>query len=129
MNITHLRLTNFRRHEMLDIELKPGLNFIRGPNEAGKSTVQRAIELGLFRRPTFASAELDGLKPWGKPEADPGIELEFEADGHVGAVHKVFAGHKGTVEMTWADETVTDPAAVEATIAELTGLPSEKFMR
>ena len=71
MNITRLRLTDFRRHAELDIELKPGLNIVRGPNEAGKSTVQRAIELGLFRRPTFASAELDDLRPWQQPDADP----------------------------------------------------------
>ncbi|HEY5520362.1 MAG TPA: ATP-binding protein, partial [Candidatus Limnocylindrales bacterium] len=74
MNITRLRLKDFRRHAQLDIEFKPGLNIVRGPNEAGKSTIQRALEMGLFRRPTFASAELDELKPWRAPEADPHIE-------------------------------------------------------
>ena len=63
VNITHPRLNDFRRHAELDIELKPGLNIVRGPNEAGKSTIQRAIELALFRRPTFARAELDDLRP------------------------------------------------------------------
>src|SRR4051794_32887326 len=129
MNITRLKLADFSRHAELDIELKPGLNIVRGANEAGKSTVQRAIELGLFRRPTFASAELEDLKPWHDPDADPQIELEFEHEGRKGSVRKVFAGHNGTVEMKWAEETVTDPAAVEAHIAQMTGLPSEKFMR
>jgi DNA repair exonuclease SbcCD ATPase subunit len=129
MNITHLRLTDFRRHDALDVELTPGLNIVRGPNEAGKSTIQRALELGLFRRATFASAELDDLKPWGRPEADPTIEIDFDQDGRAGRMRKVFAGHHGTVELSFAEETLTDPAAVEARIAELTGLPSEKFMR
>lgn len=129
MNITHLRLTSFRRHAELDVELRPGLNIVRGPNEAGKSTVQRAIELGLFRRATFASAELEDLRPWSDPQADPQIDVDFEHDGRTGSVRKVFAGHHGTVEMTMGDETLTDPAAVEAQIAEMTGLPSEKFMR
>jgi len=129
MNITRLRLTDFRRHSELDLELKRGLNIVRGANEAGKSTVQRAIELGLFRRPTFASAELDDLRPWQRPDADPTIEIDFEDEGAIGSVRKVFAGTHGTVEMTWSDQTVNDPTAVEAHIAALTGLPSEKFMR
>jgi hypothetical protein len=129
MNITRLRLTDFRRHADLDVELKPGLNIVRGPNEAGKSTVQRAVELGLFRRPTFASQELDDLRPWQRSEADPAIEIDFEDEGRAGTIRKVFAGHHGTVEMTWDGQTLTDPAAVETHVAALTGLPSEKFMR
>ena len=129
MIITRLSLTDFRRHAKLEMQLKPGLNIVRGANEAGKSTVQRAVELGLFRRPTFASAELDDLRPWQRPEADPTIELGFEDSGRVGSLKKVFAGHRGTVEMTLGDETLTDPAAVEARIAEMTVLPSEKFLR
>ncbi len=129
MNITRLRLTDFRRHRDLDIEFKQGLNIVRGPNEAGKSTVQRAIELGLFRRPTFASAELDELRPWHEPESDPAVELEFEHEGARGRLRKVFGGQRGTVEMEWDGQTLTDPAAVEAQVAALTGLPSEKFLR
>ena len=129
MNITQLRLTDFRRHADLNVELKPGLNIVRGPNEAGKSTIQRAIELALFRRPTFASAELDDLRPWQRPDADPTIELEFDHEGQHGVMRKVFAGQRGTVEFTWEGDTLTDPTAVEAEIARLTGLPSEKFLR
>ena len=129
MNLTRIHLVDFRRHGELDIELKPGLNIVRGSNEAGKSTVQRAIELGLFRRPTFAAAELDDLRPWHKPDADPVVELEFDEDGQHGTLRKVFGGHHGTVELTMGDQQMTDPAAVEAKVAELTGLPSEKFLR
>ena len=129
MNITRLRLHDVRRHSDLDVELRPGLNVVRGPNEAGKSTIQRAIEMGLFRRPTFASAELDELKPWRNPDADPQIEIDFQDDGQAGSIKKVFAGHRGTVEMEWAGETLTDPGAVEQQVATLTGLPSEKFLR
>ena len=129
MNITRLRLHDFRRHAELDVEFKPGLNIVRGPNEAGKSTIQRAIEMGLFRRPTFASAELDELKPWRAPEAEPQIEIDFEDDGQPGTLRKTFAGHRGTVEMEFGGQTRTDPAAVEQQVAAMTGLPSEKFLR
>lgn len=129
MNITRLKLRDVRRHSDLELALKPGLNIVRGANEAGKSTIQRAIEIGLFRRPTFASAELDDLRAWRTPDADPTIHIDFEEDGQAGSVHKVFAGHRGTVELKWNGQVVTDPAAVEAQVAALTGLPSEKFLR
>ena len=129
MIITRLRLANFRRHRALDVQLGPGLNVVRGANEAGKSTVQRAIEMALFRRPTFSGNELDDTRPWQDPTAEPVIDLEFTDEGRVGTIHKVFAGGKGTVAMTLGDETFNDPATVDQHVVALTGIPSEKFFR
>ncbi len=129
MNITRLRLDNFKRHRELDLELVSGLNVVRGPNEAGKSTTQRALEMVLFRRPNFASQELDELRPWGADESETSVQIDFEEDGTKGSLRKEFAGSKGTVELTIGEEKLTDPAAVEQRIAQLTGLPSEKFFR
>ncbi len=129
MNITRLSLENFKRHDELDVELVPGLNVVRGPNEAGKTTIQRAIEMALFRRPTSSSQDLDEARPWRDSEADPVVEIEFEDDATRGSLRKTFAGQRGTVEMHLGDETLTDPTAVEAQVARLTGLPSEKFFR
>lgn len=129
MIITRLRLSSFKRHRQLDLELGSGLNVVRGANEAGKSTVQRALEMGLFRRPTFSGAELEELRPWREPPTDPTVEIEFTDDGRRGRLYKVFAGQRGTVEMEIGEERFNDPAAVEAQMATLTGLPSEKFFR
>jgi DNA repair exonuclease SbcCD ATPase subunit len=129
MIIKRLRLANFRRHRALDLELGPGLNVVRGANESGKSTVQRAIELGLFRRPTFSGGELDDTRPWQDPAAVPSVELEFSDDGRPGMLHKVFAGSRGTVTLTMGEETFNDPATVEQHLVALTGIPSEKFFR
>ena len=52
MRIRRLELRDFRRYRHLAIELAPGLTVVRGPNEAGKSTIQRAIELAITRRVT-----------------------------------------------------------------------------
>ena len=129
MNITRLRLHDFRRHADLDIELVPGLNVIRGPNEAGKSTIQRAIEMALFRRPTSTAAEMDDVRAWGTTQGQPTVELEFEDEGQRGSLKKVFAGQGGTVEMVWGGETLNDPGRVDQQVAALTGLLSEKFLR
>src|SRR5918994_612209 len=73
--------------------------------------------------------ELDDIRPWRQPDVEPTIEIEFEDDGRTGRLRKVFAGARGTVEMTWDGQTLNDPAAVEQQVAALTGLPSEKFLR
>ncbi|MEP7379303.1 MAG: AAA family ATPase [Chloroflexota bacterium] len=129
MIITRLRLANFRRHRSLDVAFEPGLNVIRGANEAGKSTVQRAIEMALFRRPTFSGVELDDTRPWQDPQSQPTIDLDFTDGGRAGTIHKNFAGAKGTVTLTLGGESFNDPATVDQQVVALTGIPSEKFFR
>jgi uncharacterized protein YhaN len=126
MRITRLRLQDVKRHADLDLELSPGLTIIRGANEAGKTTIQRAIEIVLFRRATSTAQELDGVRRWGA-QADPRVTLEFEDEGIRGTLTKIFAGQRGTVELETAEGVERDPAAVEHVIASLTGLPSERF--
>ena len=78
MRITRLQLRNTRRHADLDLDLAPGLTIIRGPNESGKSTIQRALELALTRRVTSGSGDVDGMRSWNAGEEDrPWVRLEF----------------------------------------------------
>lgn len=134
MRITRLRIENLRRHQDLDLELARGLTVVRGPNESGKTTLQRALELALTRRVTSASAEMDGLRPWGAGEdIRPVIRLDFEQDEedgtHAGSVEKAFRGAKGTVRLEYEGQVVTDPAQADQILAELTGVPTEAFFR
>jgi uncharacterized protein YhaN len=129
MRIRHLRIRDVLRHGQLDLDLAPGLTVVRGPNEAGKSSVQRAIELALFRRCTASGREMEALRRWGAPEAAPVVELEFEDEGIPGRLVKRFAGARGTVELQVANEHLSDPAEADRRLAEMTGLPSEKFFR
>ena len=130
MRLTRLRLSNFKRHADLTIEPAAGLTVIRGPNEAGKTTVQRAVELALYRRVTSADGEMRETQRWGAGEQEqPVVELDFEADGSSGRLVKSFRGNKGTVELTIGPEQTSDPATADTWIAELTGIPNEKFFR
>lgn len=146
MRITRLHLQNVKRHADLDLEFAPGITVVRGPNESGKSTIQRAIEMVLFRRPTSTARELEGVRSWGgaagvrswggaaggaagDPAGDPTIELGFDEEGQPGHLTKSFGGPRGTVSLEYDGETTTDPARVDLLVGGLTGLPTEKFFR
>ena len=135
MRITRLQLRNVRRHADLDLALAPGLTVIRGPNESGKSTIQRALELALTRRVTSGSGDMDGMRSWNAGEEDrPWVRIEFEQDDlengmRTGSLEKAFRGNKGTVRLDADGETITDPGRADEVLADLTGIPSEAFFR
>ena len=134
MRITRLRIENLRRHRDLDLGLARGLTVVRGPNESGKTTLQRALELALTRRVTSGGTEMDGLRPWGADEEiRPVVRLEFEQDEddgvHPGSVEKAFRGSKGTVRLEYDNQVVNDPAQADQILAELSGIPTEAFFR
>ena len=128
MRITRLHLQGIRRHRDLDLAPAPGLTVIRGPNESGKSTVQAALEMALFRKVTSTAREMQDVRTWGTTD-DPFVELAFEHEGTTGRLTKRFAGQKGTVELELDGQLITDPGQVDTVVAEMTGLPSEKFLR
>jgi DNA repair exonuclease SbcCD ATPase subunit len=136
VRISRLSLRGFRRHGALDLELAPGLTVVRGPNESGKTTIQRALELVLTRRVTSSSADIDGFRTWGSVSGGDGapcVRIEFDQDdedgSQAGSLEKTFRGVKGTVRLDYGGETVTDPALADQRIAELTGIPTEAFFR
>lgn len=134
MRVRRLSLRDFRRYRTLDIDLAPGLTVIRGPNEAGKTTVQRALELALTRRATSTAAELETLRPWGAPsEARSVITVEFDQDDddgrRSGTLEKTFAGPRGTVRLDYDGQAISDPTLADQVMAELTGIPTEGFFR
>ena len=135
MRIQRLQLRNVRRHRELDLDLGGGgLAVIRGPNEAGKTTVQRAIEIALTRKCTTSGADVEALRPWGGDEdARPEITLDFsqeelDATRH-GRLEKSFRGQRGTVRLELDGEVITDPARAEEVLGDLTGIPTEAFFR
>jgi DNA repair exonuclease SbcCD ATPase subunit len=135
VRITHLRLRDFRRYRELEIPLAPGLTIVHGPNEAGKTTIQRAIELALTRKVTSGGADMDTLRSWDAGEdARPMIGLSFEIEDEerglrTGTLEKEFRGAKGTVRLEVDGATITDPTLADQAMAEMTGIPSEAFFR
>ena len=135
MRISHLSLRDLRRYREVDLDLAPGLTIVRGPNEAGKSTLQRAIELGLTRKVTSAAADIESLAPWdGDAEARTVIGMTFtydDEDGvpYEGRLEKSFGGARGHVRLEMGGEVITDPARADEELAALSGIPTEGFFR
>jgi DNA repair exonuclease SbcCD ATPase subunit len=135
VRIRRLQVRDLRRYRELDIDLAPGVTVVRGPNEAGKSTIQRAIELALTRRVTSNAGDLDSLRPWDAgADARPWVAIEFEQDEEdgrtaTGTLEKWFGGQKGTVDLVYDGQRVTDPALADQVLAELSGIPTEAFFR
>ncbi len=134
MRVRRISGRDFRRYRTFDIELAPGLTVIRGPNEAGKTTVQKALELALTKRVTSTAGELEALRSWdAPPEARSIITVEFEGDDEdgrkVGTLEKTFAGSKGTVLLEYEGQSISDPTLADQVMAELTGIPTEGFFR
>ena len=135
MRIRRLQVRDLRRYRELDIDLAPGVTVVRGPNEAGKSTIQRAIELALTRRVTSTAGDLDSLRPWdASADTRPWVAIEFEQDEEdgrlaTGSLEKSFGGQKGTVDLVYDGRRVNDPALADQVLAELSGVPTESFFR
>jgi hypothetical protein len=77
-------------------EIQPGLNVFTGPNEAGKSTLVRAIRAAFFER--HRSTSVEDLRPHGDSAATPLVELDFDISETAYRLTKSFL-HKKRCEL------------------------------
>lgn len=133
MRISRLTLRDLKRYRDLQIDLAPGLTLVRGPNEAGKTTIARAIELGLTASVASDRTNLDALRSWdAATAARPTVAIEFTDDStgaeRRGQIEKSF-GPGGSAVLILDGEKTTDPASVDQILADLTGIPTPSFFR
>ena len=65
MQITELKLKNFKKFQEFSLGLKPGINVVYGENEKGKSTLLSAIITALYVDPsTRSKVILDRIQSW-----------------------------------------------------------------
>jgi len=136
VRITKLSVRDFRRYREFEVPLASGLTIVHGPNEAGKTTIQRALELVLTKKATAGGQEMDGFRSWDAPDdARPVIAIDFEVDDdngggtRPGSIEKSFQGQRGTVRLELDGQVITDPTLADQALAELTGIPTEAFFR
>lgn len=74
--IRKLKLTYFRKHEDLTLDLSEGLVVIRGSNEAGKSTTTEAIAYALYGSSALRNS-VEETVTWGRKPNEMRVELQF----------------------------------------------------
>lgn len=123
MIIGRVRVQRFRKLVDQVLECAPGLNVIRGRNDAGKSTLHLVFSAALY---PSKPKELASYGPWG--DGQPGeITLEFEADGRTWRLQKDFQARR--MVLTSGEDRVEDPRRVERLIGDLVGLPNAGLFR
>ena len=110
------QLRQFRAPFEID-GIEPGLNLFVGENEAGKSTLVRAIRAAFFER--HRSSTVEDLRPWGEAAAAPTIELDFTVGDTAFHLRKSFLQRK-RCELKYGACTL-DGEEAEQHLAELLG--------
>ena len=119
MKLQRIRIEQLRQFgkpfELRDIDA--GLNLFTGPNEAGKSTVVRAIRAAFFER--YRTESVQDLVPHDDAHAAPTVELDFVIGGEAYALRKVWLKKK-RCELSIAGRRL-DGEEAEAHLAQLLG--------
>lgn len=120
LHLTRLRVEQVRQfRQPFELSgLSAGLNIFSGPNEAGKSTLVRAIRAAFFER--YRSKAVDDLRPWGDSAATPTISLDFVFDGQPHALVKTFLGSKPRCDLRIGGKAL-DGTEAEDHLAEVFG--------
>jgi exonuclease SbcC len=82
MQISRLRLTNFRQHESTELELGAGLTGIIGPNGAGKTTILEAIAWAMYGMPAARGSRETIRRRGAPPRSRVEVEMEFSLGPH-----------------------------------------------
>lgn len=123
MIIRRVHVRRFRKLVDQAFDCGPGLNVIRGRNDAGKSTLHLAFSAALF---PIRPSEAQSYGPWG--EERPGeITIEFEVDECVYRLHKDLGSRK--VLLLGSETRWEAPKAVEEQIGKVLGLSSVSLFR
>ncbi|MFZ4552755.1 MAG: AAA family ATPase [Aquabacterium sp.] len=120
MQLTRLRVAQLRqfRQAFELADLTPGLNIFTGPNEAGKSTLVRAIRAAFFER--YRSKVVEDLRPWGDASATPQVEVDFQLGQQSVQLFKSFLGTRARCSLTVNGQT-KDGAEAEDLLAQWLG--------
>jgi DNA repair protein SbcC/Rad50 len=126
MILRHLQLHPFAGTADREVRFEPGLNVVLGPNEAGKSTLRRALRQALLVSTKLSKREAESevlpLLPLGGGDTIR-VSLELAEGEAIWKLSKRWSPGNSSSELTRPDGgLVTEPAAVEETLGNLLGL-------
>ena len=122
MKLTRIQLHPFGGVADRTCPLHDGVNVIEGPNEFGKSTLNKALWHALFTPSHLTPAKLQKtLGRWfPKPDGDHArVSLEFVADGQEWSLHKTWGAGNSSSLQAKGGASIADPGAVQARLLDL----------
>jgi exonuclease SbcC len=123
MRIIALETNNFGPLPNGRIEFNDGMTVVKGPNEAGKSFMRRALTLGLYGDGSSSSAEIrEVFKKWNSDD-DYSISIELEHKGDSYTLIRDFGNKKNILIMPGGKEE-KDKKTIETFVAGAVGLPA-----
>jgi DNA repair exonuclease SbcCD ATPase subunit len=122
--LKQLKVTNFRRLRDATIDFTPGLNVVRGQNEAGKSTMLEAITYAFFGV-SACRTSLAEMVTWGEKDSTLKVTLAFEIEG----IEYTITRGKSGAEVNWKGGKVTGQKEVAAWVGRAFGVSSQNVNR
>lgn len=126
MILRRLFLERYRRFQELEIGLGPGLNVIKGPNEAGKSTVHTAIQACLFDSARSTAKSLHDALNW-QSDRMYKLGLELEVEDEVYLLERNFEDRTQSLSGEPFPAPLTDAKEIEARLTDWLGCPTKAF--
>ena len=124
-----LSLQRFRNLPEFSIELDAGLVLVRGPNEAGKSSLVEAVFFALFRDAGSTAREIAQAITWGL-SSRPVVELTLEVDGEEYLLRRDYAAKKNLLRNATTGDEWHDKKTIAAKVARsCSGLETEALVR
>lgn len=114
--IESLELTNFMSVPYAKHTFSPGLNVVRGANEAGKSTRFLAVAYALWGARALPDS-LEDTVTWGQPVSSLKVTLTFSVGGTAYTISRTRAG----AELTGGGAVSSGQAEVTAQVERITG--------
>lgn len=128
MQISHLILKDFGKFDNFECDFSPGLNIIKGPNEAGKSTIVDALTAALYLDPDKLTKYKSNVKRWGG-QSEPILQAMINVDGKPYKLTRDFERGNLKLDGDNVDIPAGNPAAVEEWLSDKTGISSEEIFK
>ena len=124
MRILRLKLTNFKRHRDLEVEIRPGLIGLTGHNGSGKSSFLSSMAFAITGAP-LNDEPLKDLITWG--EKNGSVEMEFEHQGMNYTVIRPIGKPGATLDSADGSISIKGILPVTAEMQRMSGTPFDLF--
>lgn len=128
MILKKISLNRFKKFQSLELSLLRGLNVIKGPNEAGKSTLHAAVIAGLFFNPGHRRAEIKNNISWNSEKMYE-IDLNVEDGEEEYEINKDFENRRIQMAETQSETKIMDSSKMDQHLFNWLGFTSARLFR